>query len=212
MTKWTVRISSRLYLAVVLPPNTELTRTFSLLFGNKTFGTLAVSEWLTRANTSTRFYELVNNSIPFPIFMRSSAIAVLTFDFIPTPTTHQPPNVHFFQDKIKNIPVIKKSRSLDPILTLHMKLSQIFRSGLCSRGWLDFSIYTSLGITKWSFIDGFSLINLKIDSCWSWVDLWRGSNLFLFTNILSQINFPIFDKNYIKLRKISLDPMAQCPS
>ena len=64
MTKWTVRISSRLYLAVVLPPNTELTRTFSLSFGNKTFWTLPVSEWVTdwvtRANTSTRFYELVN--------------------------------------------------------------------------------------------------------------------------------------------------------
>ena len=62
MTKWTVRISSRLYLAVVLPPNTELTRRFSLSFGNKTFGTLPVSEWVsdwvtdrqTRANTSTR--------------------------------------------------------------------------------------------------------------------------------------------------------------
>ena len=49
MTKWTVRISSRLYLAVVLPPNTELTRTFSNFhFCNKTFTlTLPVTDWLT---------------------------------------------------------------------------------------------------------------------------------------------------------------------
>ena len=46
LTKWTVRISSRLYLAVVLPPNTELRRMFSLSFGYQTFGTLAVSDWV----------------------------------------------------------------------------------------------------------------------------------------------------------------------
>ena len=69
LTKWTVRISSRLYLAVVLPPNTELRRMFSLSFGYQTFGTLTVSEWLsewvTRPNTIIRFENRTYQYISF---------------------------------------------------------------------------------------------------------------------------------------------------
>ena len=69
LTKWTVRISSILYLAVVLPPNTELRRMFSLSFGYQTFGTLAVSEWVsdwvTRPNTITRFENRTCQQVKF---------------------------------------------------------------------------------------------------------------------------------------------------
>ena len=63
LTKWTVRISSRMYLAVVLPPNTELRRMFSLSFGYQTFGTLAVSDWVSdlgKHHNKIRRIELVN--------------------------------------------------------------------------------------------------------------------------------------------------------
>ena len=48
MTKWTVRISSKLYLAVVLLPNTEWRKKFFFSFSNQTFGTLELPDLIVK--------------------------------------------------------------------------------------------------------------------------------------------------------------------
>ena len=74
MMKWTVRISSRLYLAVVLPPNTELRRMFSLSFGYQTFGTLAVSEWVTEwlSDLAKHYNKIRESNLSISQFQRRS--------------------------------------------------------------------------------------------------------------------------------------------